>query len=317
MDPSSAWSEIDARLDQAWRDHHRHLLSLAFRVLGNISEAEDAVQEAFARLLDRDLDEIDDVGGWLAVVVSRLCFDRLRSAHWQRRTSTPVQDERHPATDMDPADRITLDDEVRFALHVVMAQLTPAERTAFVLHDVFSYSFEAISQIVGRTPAACRQLASRARRTLAADGGATRLTVEAPEQHRVAEQFIAACSTGDFEGMLVLLDPDVTSDVDTGGELGEVVDLPRLGIVRQGPPIVGREAVARLVMRYNGPGSSTTLLSLPTSASPTGGTPTIIALWKGRVVAYVTLIVRDGRISQGHVVLDPAKLADLNVVLNP
>jgi RNA polymerase sigma-70 factor (ECF subfamily) len=310
MDQSSAPSEFDVRLGQAWRDHHRHLLSLAFRVLGNVSEAEDAVQEAFARLLDRDLDEIDDVGGWLAVVVSRLCFDRLRSADWQRRSSTAVQDERHPAADMDPADRITLDHEVRLALHVVMAQLTPAERTAFVLHDVFSYSFDAISQIVGRTPAACRQLASRARRTLDAEGGAARFTVEATEQHRVAEQFIAACSTGDFEAMLVLLDPDVTSDVDVGVELGEVVDLPRIGTARQGPPIVGREAVARLVLRYNGPGSSTTLLSLPTS-----GKPTVIALWKGQVVGYVTVTIRGGRITHFHVIFDPAKLADLNVAL--
>lgn len=316
MDPFSARSEFDARLGEAWRDYHRHLLSLAFRVLGNISEAEDAVQEAFARLLDRDLDEIDDVGGWLAVVVSRLCFDQLRSAHWQRRTSTAVEDERHPAADMDPADRVTLDDEVRWALHVVMAQLTPAERTAFVLHDVFSYSFDAISRIVGRTPAACRQLASRARRTLDAEGGAARFAVEATEQHRVAEQFIAACSTGDFEGILVLLDPDVTSDIDVGVELGEAVDVPRLGTVRQGPPIVGREAVAHLAMRYNGPGTSTTLLSLPTSGGPTGGTPTIVTLWKGRVVTYVTVTVRGGRIIHGHVVLDPAKLADLNVVLN-
>lgn len=311
MDPSSAPGEYDARLGEAWRDHHRHLLSIAFRVLGNISEAEDAVQEAFTRLLHRDLDEIDDVGGWLAVVVSRLCFDRLRSADWQRRASTAVQDERHPAADMDPADHITLDDEVRLALHVVMAQLSPAERTAFVLHDVFNYSFDAVSQIVGRSPAACRQLASRARRTLDAEGGAARFKVEASEEHRVAEQFIAACSTGDLEGMLGLLDPDVASDVDFGVALGETVDLPRIGTVRQGPPIAGREAVARLVMRYNGPGSGTTLLSLPTS-----GKPTAIALWKGQIVGYGTVTVRSGRITHFHVVFDPAQIADLNVVLN-
>jgi RNA polymerase sigma-70 factor, ECF subfamily len=311
MDPYSASTEFDVRLGQAWRDHHRHLLSLAFRVLGNTSEAEDAVGEAFARLLDRDLDEIDDVGGWLAVVVSRLCFDQLRSAHRQRRTPTALQDDRHPAADMDPADRITLDDEVRLALHVVMAQLTPAERTAFVLHDVFGYSFDAISQIVGRTPAACRQLASRARRTVDAGGGG-RFTVEAAEEHRVAEQFIAACSTGDFEGMLALLDPDVVSDVDVGVALGEVTELPRIGTVRQGPPIVGREAVARLVLRNYGPGTSTTLLSLPTT-----GKPTIIALWEGQVVAYVTATVHAGRITHAHVVLDPTKLTDLNTTLNP
>jgi RNA polymerase sigma-70 factor (ECF subfamily) len=136
-------------------------------VLGSISEAEDTVQEAFARLVEQDLDEIDDVRGWLTVVVSRLCFDRLRSADRQRRSSTDLHAlEPRPAQEMDPADRITLDDEVRLALHVVMTRLTPAERIAFVLHDVFSYSFDAISEIVGRSPAACRQLASRARRTI-------------------------------------------------------------------------------------------------------------------------------------------------------
>ena len=146
--------EFDARLSRAWRDDHRYLLNVAFRVLGSISEAEDTVQEAFARLVEQDLDEIDDVRGWLTVVVSRLCFDRLRSADRQRRSSTTLHTFEPPlARDMDPADRITLDDEVRLALHIVMTQLTPAERIAFVLHDVFSYSFDAISEILGRSPA--------------------------------------------------------------------------------------------------------------------------------------------------------------------
>src|SRR5262245_51413755 len=206
--------EVDARLGRAGRDAHRYLLNVAFRVLGSVSEAEDAVQEAFARLVDQNLDEIDDVRGWLTVVVSRLCFDRLRSADRQRRSATALDDlEPLRARDMDPADRITLDDEVRLALHIVMTQLSPAERIAFVLHDVFSYSFDAISEILGRSPAACRQLASRARRTInPTDAGHS--SVEAVDAQRVAEQFITACSTGDFEGMLALMDPDCSTNVD-------------------------------------------------------------------------------------------------------
>jgi RNA polymerase sigma-70 factor, ECF subfamily len=146
--------EVDPRLGRALRDDHRYLLNVAFRVLGSVSEAEDAVQEAFARLVDRGVDGIDDVRGWLTVVVSRLCFDRLRSADRKQRSSSALHTlEPPPARDMDPADRITLDDEVRLALQIVMTQLTPAERIAFVLHDVFSYSFDAISEILGRSPA--------------------------------------------------------------------------------------------------------------------------------------------------------------------
>jgi RNA polymerase sigma-70 factor (ECF subfamily) len=302
--------EFDARLGRAWRDDHRYLLNVAFRVLGSISEAEDAVQEAFARLVDQNLDEIDEVRGWLTVVVSRLCFDRLRSADRQRRSATALDDlEPLPARDMEPADRITLDDEVRLALHIVMTQLTPAERIAFVLHDVFSYSFDAVGEILGRSPAACRQLASRARRTInpTEAGG---VSFEAADAHRVAEQFITACSTGDFEGMLAVMDPDCSSRVDTGVAVGELMDLPGYGERRHGPPI-GREAMARIAMRYNGPGSSITLLSLPGI-----GEPTVVGVHDGRVVIFIRLTVRGGRITHGDAVLDPSKLADLNLVLD-
>jgi RNA polymerase sigma-70 factor (ECF subfamily) len=303
--------EFDARLGRAWRDDHRFLLNVAFRVLGSLSEAEDAVQEAFARLVDQNLDEIDDVRRWLTVVVSRLCFDRLRSADRQRRSATALDDlEPLRARDMEPADRITLDDEVRLALHIVMTQLTPAERIAFVLHDVFSYSFDAISEILGRSPAACRQLASRARRTINPIG-AGHDSVESADAHRVAEQFITACSTGDFEGMLAVMDPDCSSRVDIGVAVGERVDLPGYGERRHGPPTTGREAMARMAMRYNGPGSSVTLLSLPVI-----GKPTVVGVHDGRVVIFITLTVRGGRITHGDAVLDPNKLADLNLVLD-
>ena len=296
--------EIDVQLGRAWRDHHRYLLDVAFRVLGSISEAEDVVQEAYARLMNVDLDELDDVRAWLVVVVSRLCYDQLRSARWQRQTPSAAPPENRPAAQpgppTDPADRVTLDDEVRMALHVLLARLTPAERTAYVLHDVFRYSFDDIADIVGRTPAASRQLAARARQRIQADGDAARFTVESSEQRRVTDAFIAACSTGDLDGLLAVLDPDVAGQADMGGTIG----------LR--PPIVGSIAVARGALQYLGPRSSTTLLSLPT-----GEEPTIIALRGSRVVTAVTLTVRADRITHIHAVVDPAKLADLNVTLNP
>jgi RNA polymerase sigma-70 factor (ECF subfamily) len=211
---------------------------------------------------------------------------------------------------MDPADRITLDDEVRLALHIVMTQLTPAERIAFVLHDVFSYSFDAISEILGRSPAACRQLASRARRTInPSDAG--RSSVDAADAHRVTEQLITACSTGDFEGLVALMDPDCSARVDIGVAVGERVDLPGYGERRHRPPVTGRDAIARIAMHYNGADSSITLLSLPVV-----GRPTVVGLHDGRIVSFVTLTVRDGRITQADAVLDPNKLADLNRILD-
>jgi len=148
-------------LDDLWRAHRRYLLDLAFRMLGNIGDAEDIVQEAFTRLLRVDGDEIDDVRGWLVVVVSRLCLDQLRSARVRREVGVEVE---LADDEVDPADRVTLDDSVRLALHLVLERLTAAERTVFVLHDVFQYPFEEVATIVGRSPTSCCQLASRARR---------------------------------------------------------------------------------------------------------------------------------------------------------
>jgi RNA polymerase sigma-70 factor, ECF subfamily len=304
--------ELDDRLGAAWRDHHGYLLDVSFRVLGSISEAEDMVQEAFTRLVDVDLDKIDDLRGWLVVVVSRLCFDQLRSARVRRQSPAALEADHRPATDPDPADRVTLDDEVRMALHVVMGRLTPAERTAFVLHDVFGFSFDDVGAVVGRSPAASRQLATRARKRIHADAGEARFTVESAEHRRVTDAFIAATSTGDLDGLVAVLDPEASGHGDLGVPVGQTVDIPGIGTVRQTPPVTGGKAVARIALRYLGPDSSTTLLSLPT-----GDEPTLIALRGGRIMATVTLTVRDGRIIHLHSVGDPAKLAELNVILDP
>ena len=287
--PAAESREVDVELGRAWRDHRRHLLDIGFRMLGNLSEAEDAVQDAFARLVQADVDEIDDVGGWLVVVVSRLCLDRLRAR--RRHPSSPELSlgDRRADPGLDPADRITLDDNVRIALQLVLQRLTPAERTAFVLHDVFQYTFEAIAEIVGRTPAACRQLAARARRTVSADVGPTRFRVEPAEQRQVTEQFIAACTTGDLDQLLAILDPEVDGWADLGG-----------GVFRSD---AGAHRVATGLLRYLGPSASTTLLSLPAV-----GEAGVIALRDGRIVTIVTLTVREGRIEHIEALVDSFKL---------
>jgi RNA polymerase sigma-70 factor, ECF subfamily len=219
----SVLPDLDVTFGRAWREHRRYVLDIAFRTLGDIGEAEDVVQEAFARLLGVDIDEIHDVRAWLVVVVGRLCIDRLRLAHRQRETSTetPPDTSRHQtAHTIDPADRVTLDDRVCIALHDVLERLTPAERTTFVLHDVFAFTFDDIGAIVGRSPEACRQLASRARRHIRTDATAPRFPVETADQRRICDVFIAACATGELDGLLAVLDPDVAGQVDLGGTIG-------------------------------------------------------------------------------------------------
>jgi RNA polymerase sigma-70 factor (ECF subfamily) len=178
----------DDRLAAIWDEHRRYVLDVAYRMLGSITDAEDVVQETFARLLAADLDTIEDVRGWLVVVATRLCLDQLRSARAKRESYVgpwlpePVIE---PAdASIDPADRITLDDSVRMAMLVVLERLTPAERAAFVLHDVFRFSFDDVARIVGRTTEASRQLASRARKRIEEETGPARFEVDREEVGR-------------------------------------------------------------------------------------------------------------------------------------
>jgi RNA polymerase sigma-70 factor (ECF subfamily) len=288
--------DVDVEVGRAWREHRRHVLDVAFRMLGNLSEAEDVVQEAYARLVVADVDSIQDVGGWLVVVASRLCLDRLRGV---RRRPVVLDPSVTPAAGdaaADPADRLTLDEQIRVALHVMLERLTPAERTAFVLHDVFQYPFDAIAEIVGRSPAACRQLASRARRAVSENAGPSRFAVESAEQRRVVERFIAACVHGDINGLLAVLDPAVAGDGDLGGGRTRVA--------------YGAQAIAQQVLGYLGPASSATLVSLHV-----GDEAQVVALLGGHVAALVTLSVHAERIHHIHALADPVKLAPIADIL--
>jgi RNA polymerase sigma-70 factor (ECF subfamily) len=292
-------------VDDVWRGHRVYMIDLAFRMMGNIQDAEDVVQEAFIRLLRADLGSIDDVRGWLIVVVSRLCLDQLGSAR-SRRVSAVASIEDHvgqapsgpfprPAASVDPADRVTLDDNIRLALLVVLEQLSPAERAVFVLHDVFRLPFEATAGIVGRTPAACRQLASRARRRIESEAGSERFSPASAEQHHVAEQFIAACAGGDLEALVRLLDPDVVGHVD----LGPGAPAPK--------PFTGHRLVAQGTLTFLGPTTATTLVS-----QPVNGRPGVLAFRDHTPFGiFVFRLGEDGRIQDIHGILDPAKLAHL------
>jgi RNA polymerase sigma-70 factor (ECF subfamily) len=287
---------IDSAIARVWRDHHRYVLDVAYRMLGSVSEAEDVVQDAFARLLRVDLDQIDDVRGWLVVAVTRLCLDQLRSARSRREVYVgpwipePVVE---PAgQNVDPADRVTLDDSVRMAMLLVLERLSPAERAAFVLHDVFQFSFEEVAGIVGRTPAACRQLASRARRHVQAETSPARFQVDPADLSRVADGFIAAASAGDLNALMQVLDPDVIGHADSGG----FVAAPR-------QPVMGRDIVARQILQFLH-NARVTLVPMPVN-----GEPGILGYQDGYLAAVIAFSYRDGRIAQIHVVSNPYKLA--------
>jgi RNA polymerase sigma-70 factor (ECF subfamily) len=209
------------------------LLRLAYSQLGSLAEAEDVVQEAWLRLSRVDAEGIEDLEAWLVTVVSRLALDALRSARMRRERYVgpwlPDPLVGAAGDDADPADRVTLDETVSHALLFVLERLSPAERTAFILHDVFGYSFDEVGDVVGRTPAAARQLASRARRHVVEQR--PRQSGTPQEQRLAVEAFAAAASGGDLDALLAVLDPDVVMRSDGGGRV-QAARKPLVGIDR-------------------------------------------------------------------------------------
>jgi RNA polymerase sigma-70 factor (ECF subfamily) len=196
------------------------------------------------------------------------------------------------ASGVDPADRVTLDDTVRMALLTVLERLTPAERTSFVLHDVFQLPFDTIGEIVGRSPAACRQLASRARHRLRDESVPVRAHVESAEHHLVVERFIAAAAGGDLTALMEVLDPEVSGDGTPGGVVGAA------------PPVAGRRNVARRLLGYLGPRSNTTLVSWIIN-----GQPAVVVTRDANIIVVLLLSIRDGLVDHMHAVGDPVGLA--------
>ena len=271
----------------------RHLEAVAYRMLGSATEAEDAVQEAWLRLSRSDTETIANLGGWLTTVVARVCLDMLRSRRARRedylgsRLPQPVV-----TIENGPEDEAVLADSVGLALLVVLDTLTPAERLAFVLHDMFGMSFDEIAPIVERSQAATRQLASRARRRVR--GARPSSDVDLHEQRRVIDAFLAASRAGDFEALLEVLDPDVVFRIDAGGVAP-----------RARPPIEGAEAVAAQILERGAP--------LAPYARPAivNGSAGVVVVPHEKPVAVVAFVVTGGRIAEIDLVADPAKLPDL------
>jgi len=251
-----------------WRQHRVYLLAVARGLLRRVEDAEEVVQDAFARLAVQPVGEIEDVRAWMVVVVRRLALDRLESAHHRLTEPTDVIPETGPSAD--PADRVTMDDEVRRALSVVLDRLSPAERTAFVLHDIFGLPFKRVSELTGRTPEASRQLASRARRSvrIGDEPGAYRTS---PHLVQVAEQFVAACATGDMKALTKVLAPDAWGAA------------PAYGRERI---VIGGDPVSRGVMHFLGPRRD-----LQLSVLPLGEEVAVLATREAQPVAVIRLQV--------------------------
>ncbi|BCJ74019.1 RNA polymerase sigma factor [Catellatospora sp. IY07-71] len=278
-------------------DERRQLINLTYRLLGSLADAEDAVQETFTRwyaLTPAQQDEIASPGAWLTTVATRICLDLLGSARARRERYVgewlpePLPE---PAEwgGADPADRITLDESVSMAFLVVLDTMTPAERVAFVLHDVFGYPFTEIGAIVGRTPAACRQLAVSARRRV----GAARTAPPAGDRRtEVVRDFRLAWAAKDIAALLGLLDPDATVVADGGGLVSAV---PR--------PVVGRAEVARFAA-----GMVERLAGLSLVERTVNGQPGLVGLRDGAVVAVFAFEVMDGLVRHVWAVRNPDKL---------
>ena len=289
--------------DQDWlaerfEANRSHLRGIAFRMLGSVTEADDAVQEAWIRLSRTDTSDVDNLQAWLTTVVGRVCLNMLRS----RKTRGEASLETHlpdpilsPEAGMDPEQEALLGDSVGLALLVVLDSLNPAERVAFVLHDVFAVPFDEIAPIVRRTPTAARQLASRARRRVQ---GAPVPDVELDGQWAVVDAFLAAARDGDFERLLAVLDPDVVLRSDGGAARPQLISLLR-----------GSQAVAEGAMTFR-------RFAETASRILVNGLPGGVA-WApdGRPFAVVAMTVRNGRIVAIDILADPDRLEGLDLTV--
>jgi RNA polymerase sigma-70 factor, ECF subfamily len=280
-------------LAERFQENRPHLHSVAYRMLGSMTEADDAVQEAWLRLNRSDTSQVTNLGGWLTTVVARVCLDILRSRKSRREDPLDVHFPDPVLRRLDtpgPEHEAELADSVGLALLVVLETLTPAERLAFVLHDMFGVPFEEIATIVDRSPAATRQLASRARRRVR--GGAPAPDADLRRQREVVEAFLAAAREGDFEGLLAVLDPDVVLRADLGAQASRIIR--------------GAEAVAQgaIMFRKTAPQARPALVN---------GTIGAVSSLDGQPFSVVGFTVSDGRIVAIDVLADPDRLRDLDL----
>ena len=285
-------------LAERFEANRSYLRGVAFRMLGSLTEADDAVQEAWIRLSRTDTSQVDNLRAWLTTVVARVCLNMLRSRKTRREASlsTHLPDPIvSPMEGIDPEQEALLGDSVGLALLVVLDTLTPAERLAFVLHDVFAVPFDQIAPIVGRTPTAARQLASRARRRVQ---GAPVPNVELDDQWAVVDAFLAAARAGDFERLLTVLDPEVVLRSDGGMARPALTSLIR-----------GARTVAEQAMGFR-------QLSATATRILVNGIPGGVA-WApdGSPFAILAMTVKGGRIVEIDVLADPDRLGQLDLTV--
>jgi RNA polymerase sigma-70 factor, ECF subfamily len=278
-------------LAEQFEGHRPHLRAVAYRMLGSLAETDDAVQEAWLRLSRSDAATVDNLGGWLTTVVSRVCLDMLRARRsrkeeyvgsWLPEPIVSLEDQ------VDPEQEAILADSLGLALLVVLETLTPAERLAFVLHDMFGVPFEEIAAIVDRTPDAARQLASRGRRRVR--GAAPSADADQARQREIVDAFIAAARSGDFDALLAVLDPDVVFRIDAGLSRGAR------------PPTTGAPAVARQILSR---AASFAPLARPALVNGTAG---FVVGPEHKPFAVVGFTLVHERIVAIDIVTDPDKL---------
>jgi RNA polymerase sigma-70 factor (ECF subfamily) len=283
-------------LAESFEAHRGRLRAVAYRMLGSLSEADDAVQDTWIRLSRIDAREVENLGGWLTTVVARVCLNMLRSRRSRREEPMgphipePIVD---PVAGVDPEHEALLADSVGLALLVVLETLAPAERLAFVLHDMFAVPFDEIAGIVDRSPEAARQLASRARRRVR--GSAPVGDADLDEQRAVVEAFLAAAREGDFGALLAILDPDVVLRADAGPGLAEAT-----------LELHGAAQVASRALVY----ARLQLLNRPVLINGAFG---MVAYRDGKVFSMGAVTVRGGRIVEMDFLADPERLSRLDL----
>jgi RNA polymerase sigma-70 factor (ECF subfamily) len=285
------------RLAERFEKHRPHLRAVAYRMLGSLTEADDAVQDAWLRFSRADTTDVANLGGWLTTVVARVCLNvlRTRRSRPERSLETRLPDPIVTRDDRgDPAQEVLLADSISLAMLVVLETLSPPERVAFVLHDVFGVPFDQIGPIVGRSPTAARQLASRARRR--ARRAATQPDADLAAQRKVVDAFLAAARAGDFAALLAVLDPDIVLRADYGAR------------VRATQEVRGAEAVAEQAVTFS---------SLAPFARPAvvNGSAGLVVVRDGRPFSVLGFAIRGGRIVELDIVADPARLRHVDLAV--
>jgi RNA polymerase sigma factor (sigma-70 family) len=280
-------------LAERFQAHRGRLRAVAYRMLGSLGDTDDAVQETWLRASRAGTDGVEDLGRWLTTIAARVCLDMLRArgARPEEPSGVHLPDPilAHPGAP-DPEQEALMADAVGLALLVVLAELTPAERLALVLHDTFAVPFEEIAAVLGRSPAATRQLASRARRRVRASTASA--DADPAGRRKVVDAFLAAARTGDLETLIALLDPDVVVRADWGAS-----------------------AAGSRVLRGARPAAEQAIAFSPRAASArpalVNGTAGVVATAHGRVVAVMAFAIRDGRITEIDILADPQRLRRL------